>query len=105
MTCDPRLPWDEALGACMSGKSITEFTCRLDARGFLNKVSFVSGDGTVVESSTAAAAAGDTEIKHTLAAGEKLNRALWTWRTAIKYKTLAGGHTAVANTDRFWDQC
>jgi len=74
MTCDPRLPWDAALGACMSRQSAKEFTCHHDARGFLTKVRFVSEDGTVSDSSTAPDAATAGQIRHTLNVGEKINK-------------------------------
>jgi len=57
----------------MSYKSVDEFVCHHDARGFLTKVTFASADGTTVSSSTAPDAAADSQIRHTLDVGEKIN--------------------------------
>jgi V8-like Glu-specific endopeptidase len=85
----------------MSDQSITEFTCRLDARGFLNGVSFVRADGTVVDSG-APAQDTDENITQNLNAGEKIKSVSLTEYTSINYRVYKGGNPQAGND---WNVC
>lgn len=85
--CDPKVLYDDALGACMSFANVEKLQCHADVRGFIQRIDVTNLDETVVKSVDVADDATWTTQEIPLQAGERM--------TKISYNTQDANYIPV----------